>query len=173
MSSSRRAASRTRPNSCQSSLKDSLKMKKGHDEPQHGFFRACAPLWQAQQSLVPGLDYAVFSLPGALHRLRARASEEAERRPGRPHVRRLAHPRVRAVRPCQRRERCVRSRRDRGEDLQPRTAWLSSMSSKTPTRCSTESSARSMGSRRWSTSATPSKRSTRFAGPTCSRTSAR
>jgi len=38
----------------------SLKMKQGCDEPQHRFFEACAPLWEAQQSLVPGLDYAVF-----------------------------------------------------------------------------------------------------------------
>jgi len=38
----------------------SLKMKKGRDEPQHPFFEACASLWQVQESLVPGLDYAVF-----------------------------------------------------------------------------------------------------------------
>ena len=38
----------------------SLKMKKGCDEPRHRFFEACAALWEAQQSLVPGLDYAVF-----------------------------------------------------------------------------------------------------------------
>jgi exodeoxyribonuclease V beta subunit len=38
----------------------SLKMKKGRDEPRDPFFEACAPLWEAQQSLVPGLDHAVF-----------------------------------------------------------------------------------------------------------------
>ena len=38
-----------------------LKMNKGHDEPEHGFFRACAALSDAQEVLLPGLDYAVFS----------------------------------------------------------------------------------------------------------------
>lgn len=37
-----------------------LKMKKGCEEPQHEFFQACASLWDAQESLLPGLDYAVF-----------------------------------------------------------------------------------------------------------------
>ena len=37
-----------------------LKTKKGRDEPRDPFFSACAPLCEAQQALVPGLDYAVF-----------------------------------------------------------------------------------------------------------------
>jgi exodeoxyribonuclease V beta subunit len=37
-----------------------LKMKKGCEEPRHRFFEACAALWEAQESLVPAFDFAVF-----------------------------------------------------------------------------------------------------------------
>ena len=39
-----------------------MKMKKGRSEPKHPFFEACAALWEAQQRLEPGFDYAVFAV---------------------------------------------------------------------------------------------------------------
>lgn len=38
-----------------------MKTRKGCDEPHHPFFEACARLWKVHESLVPGLDYAVFA----------------------------------------------------------------------------------------------------------------
>jgi exodeoxyribonuclease V beta subunit len=34
--------------------------KKGFEEPKHPFFEACARLWRAHQTLLPGFDHAVF-----------------------------------------------------------------------------------------------------------------
>ncbi len=38
-----------------------MTMKKGCDEPEHPFFEACAGLWEAQETLTPAFDYAVFA----------------------------------------------------------------------------------------------------------------
>jgi exodeoxyribonuclease V beta subunit len=39
-----------------------MAMKKGRDEPEHAFFRACRSLWDAHETLQPMLDYAVFDV---------------------------------------------------------------------------------------------------------------
>ena len=39
-----------------------MTMKKGRGEPEHEFFKACRRLWDAQEALVPMLDYAVFEV---------------------------------------------------------------------------------------------------------------
>jgi exodeoxyribonuclease V beta subunit len=39
-----------------------MAMKKGRDEPEHEFFKACRSLWDAHEALEPMLDYAVFDV---------------------------------------------------------------------------------------------------------------
>ncbi|MDH3655168.1 MAG: UvrD-helicase domain-containing protein [Myxococcales bacterium] len=39
-----------------------MTMKKGREEPEHEFFKACRRLWDAHEALVPMLDYAVFEV---------------------------------------------------------------------------------------------------------------
>ena len=55
----------------------SMKTKKGCKEPTHSFFEACARLWEAHGTLIPGLDYAVFDFR---RRFLAFAREQARRR---------------------------------------------------------------------------------------------
>ena len=38
-----------------------FKMNKGHAEPEHPFFDACADLWETHQALRPAFEYAVFA----------------------------------------------------------------------------------------------------------------
>ena len=38
-----------------------FKMNKGHAEPEHPFFDACAVLWETHQALGPAFEYAVFA----------------------------------------------------------------------------------------------------------------
>ncbi len=39
-----------------------MTMKKGREEPEHEFFKACRSLWDAHELLVPMFDYAVFEV---------------------------------------------------------------------------------------------------------------
>ena len=51
---------RTPPMPVQRLARGHFKMNKGHEEPEHPFFDACAELWETQQALQPAFDYAVF-----------------------------------------------------------------------------------------------------------------
>jgi exodeoxyribonuclease V beta subunit len=73
---------RTPPMPVQRLARGHFRMNKGHAEPEHPFFEACADLWETQQALAPSFAYAVFAfqqrfIEYARRHARARQAETA------------------------------------------------------------------------------------------------